>query len=134
VKVNIMNHPFKGRCAAVPFIVAALLVPTPVRGQATVEPIVDLELDLNTQSAYGGVTLGSDGALYGISGNEYVAGGVYRVAADGTAKMLRRFATTPTDIGPGVGRLVEGVDGNFYGLAFGGAPSSPPFCAPGVIF
>jgi len=71
--------------------------------------------------------------LYGIGGfSTSTDGEVFRVAADGTKTVLHEFDVP--SIGPGAGRLVEGVDGNFYGFAMGGTSADPRFCAPGLIF
>jgi hypothetical protein len=75
--------------------------------------------------------------LYGWKFSERIAAVRFprvRVTVDGTVTLLHAFLGTPSDIGPALGRLAEGSDGDFYGIAFGGEPTSPLFCAPGVIF
>ena len=66
---------------------------------------------------FGGVTLGPDGALYGVTWNGGAAGlgTVYRVTTDGTEQVLWTFNGGPADGAyPQTGLLLAG-DGNFYG-------------------
>ena len=68
---------------------------------------------------------GRDGALYGLTSNggEHGGGGtVFRIALDGTYKVLHSFGGSPDDGIVPVGGLVQANDGNFYGVtASGGA-------------
>ena len=67
-----------------------------------------------------GLTLGSDGNFYGTipGGGASSKGLVYRCSPTGEYTVLYRFAGGADGESPG-GRLVEGKDGNFYGLTSG---------------
>ena len=70
--------------------------------------------------------LASDGNLYGIMGpgGSTIAGAgiIFRVTADGAFLILHRFDGTD-GAGPYFGALVEGTDGNLYGVTGGGGSS-----------
>lgn len=111
------------------------LEPVPVPEPAIYERIGNLS-SLHHDHAVGGLIRASDGNLYGMTGSGGAGGlgGIYRVASDGTVTLLHEFMGAPADIGPPLGELVEGSDGNFYGLAFGATSNAPQLCGPGVIF
>jgi hypothetical protein len=72
-----------------------------------------------------GVTLASDGMLYGTAGSAYATPDVvYRIATDGTQyEQLYRFPgsdTDPTDPGRSPRGVIEGSDGFLYGTTFNG--------------
>jgi uncharacterized repeat protein (TIGR03803 family) len=121
-------------------VTVALLAAVPAGAQVSYTAAADLWNSFHGIGAAGGVIRGSDGALYGIVpqggpvGGERGLGGVYRIGADGTLTLLHEFMGPPNDIGPAVGALVEGTDGNFYGLAYGGNVDAVSLCGPGVIF
>lgn len=74
-------------------------------------------------SSPGDLTLGSDGYFYGVcrAGEPYESGNVFRMAPDGSYTELHHFSGGP-DGGAPVSKLVEGIDGNFYGTTrVGGA-------------
>ncbi len=72
----------------------------------------------------GGVVQGSDGKLYGTtsSGGNNNDGTVFQLGLDGTFVSLHAFNFHQTGAGPYDPRspLVQGSDGNFYGVADGG--------------
>ena len=62
------------------------------------------------------VMQGSDGSLYGPAASGGLGNGtVFKVSTAGTYKVLHNF--TGTDGSFAFGRLVQGTDGNFYGIA-----------------
>jgi len=129
------------RVVRIVFVISGILLATSALSQVSFEPITNLwSSNARGTDAEGGVIQGSDGALYGITfgggpvGGERGKGTVYRVGVDGTVTLLHEFLGPPSDIGPAVGELVEGSDGNFYGLAFGGNANTASPCGPGVVF
>lgn len=65
---------------------------------------------------------GRDGALYGVTGNGGAFGGggtIYRLTLDGTYTTLHSFGGFDGD-GLSPGGLVQGADGNFYGVTGSG--------------
>ena len=74
-----------------------------------------------------GLTLGTDGAFYGVSNtNRAEAGGsVYRISPGGSFVTLAQFCTDDScATGAYVRPVVEGPDGNFYGTTLlGGGPN-----------
>jgi uncharacterized repeat protein (TIGR03803 family) len=70
---------------------------------------------------YGSLAQGSDGNFYGttINGGTNYAGTVFRISPGGSYTLLHNFAGHPTD-GAGPAGLVQGSDGNFYGMSNGG--------------
>ena len=79
----------------------------------------------------GGLVKGTDGALYGTTlyGGGHEAGVVFKVQEDGSGYVkLHEFDYFTTGSSPS-GTLLAGGDGNLYGTALGGGPSSY-----GVVF
>jgi len=70
---------------------------------------------------YGSLAQGTDGNFYGttINGGTNNAGTVFRISPGGSYTLLHNFAGQPTD-GAGPAGLVQGSDGNFYGMSNGG--------------
>jgi uncharacterized repeat protein (TIGR03803 family) len=71
---------------------------------------------------YGSLLLGSDGNLYGLSyvGGLYGGGEAFRIAPDGSKTLLYSFGAGTDGTNPH-GSLIQGSDGNFYGVtAYGG--------------
>lgn len=71
---------------------------------------------------YGNLLLGADGSLYGLSyiGGANGLGAAFRLAPDGTETVLYAFAGGSDGANPH-GTLVQGSDGNFYGVtSYGG--------------
>ncbi|MDO8538900.1 MAG: putative Ig domain-containing protein [Opitutaceae bacterium] len=84
-----------------------------------------------------GLTLGSDGVLYGVTShggdtsdpsfaNGLGKGVVYRINPDGSGySVLRAFRGPPTDGAQPVGGIIQGSDGVLYGTtSYGGPPGS----------
>jgi uncharacterized repeat protein (TIGR03803 family) len=76
------------------------------------------------------LVLGSDGNLYGTTatggGGSSAAGTVFKVTPDGTETVLYSFLGGADGAQP-IGPLIEGPDGNFYGVtSFGGQPFLRP--------
>ena len=74
---------------------------------------------------HGGVTLASDGMLYGTASSTYATPDVvYRIATDGTGyQQLYMFPgsdTDPTDPGRATRGVIEGSDGLLYGATWNG--------------
>ena len=66
---------------------------------------------------YYGIELGSDGLLYGVTGNWDIAGTAFRLATTpGEVEVLYRFGRKALDGGWPNGRVMEGPDGQFYGV------------------
>ena len=94
---------------------------------------------------YAGLTLGSDGNLYGTTyqgGSQSPAcncGTLYQIATDGTYRMMYSF-TNGTDGRNPYGGLLQATDGSFYGTTFAGGSNLSPHCqysgdqTCGVIF
>jgi uncharacterized repeat protein (TIGR03803 family) len=81
----------------------------------------------------GWLVLGSDGNLYGSAGTggAYNNGTVFRLTPTGALTTLYSFCAMPNcSDGSGPGGLVQGTDGNLYGVATSGGNSSNQ----GVIF
>lgn len=87
----------------------------------------------------GGMIVGHDGALYGLtSDGPHHGGTIFRLSLDGPLRVLHQFGADPRG-GYGPNSLVAASDGNFYGTTSqGGAhdcpqiPSSAPSC--GTLF
>jgi uncharacterized repeat protein (TIGR03803 family) len=64
---------------------------------------------------------GSDGNFYGTTadGGQFATGTVFKVTASGTETLLYSFGASPTD-GAAPVSLIEGSDGNFYGVTNSG--------------
>ncbi len=87
----------------------------------------------------GGVILGTDGNLYGVTtlGGASDGGTVFRLTLAGAETLLHSFAGGSDGISPAA-PLVQGSDGNFYGTTpFGGmSPNPASQCATGcgIVF
>jgi uncharacterized repeat protein (TIGR03803 family) len=82
-----------------------------------------------------GLVQGSDGNFYGTAGYGTTNGGgsVFRITASGSETNLYVFGSHPNDGGRPVAGLVQGSDGNFYGMTEGGGISA--YCAGcGTVF
>ena len=80
--------------------------------------------DSTDGSGPGGVIEGTDGNFYGTTGTGGIHndGVVFKITPSGTFTVLHNFAGGSTDGIEPAGNLVQGTDGNFYGLtASGGA-------------
>lgn len=69
---------------------------------------------------------GSDGNFYGTTsvGGTVGAGTVFKITPTGTETMLHSFAGGADGITPNRGGLIEGNDGNFYGMTSAGGTAS----------
>jgi uncharacterized repeat protein (TIGR03803 family) len=73
----------------------------------------------------------TDGILYGTAseGGAYFDGGtIFQITLDGTFRVMHAFAETVDGLGPTT-PLLQGKDGNFYGMTAGGG-----FYLAGTIF
>ncbi len=77
------------------------------------------------QAPQGDLVQGSDGNFYGMTqdGGTLDAGTIFRMTPDGTITILRNL-DRPTDGAAPRGGLIEGTDGNFYGVTNSGGPNS----------
>jgi uncharacterized repeat protein (TIGR03803 family) len=77
------------------------------------------------QSPQGDLVQGTDGNFYGMTqdGGTLGAGTIFRITPDGTITILRNF-DNPTDGGYPRGGLIQGTDGNFYGMTNTGGPNN----------
>ena len=68
--------------------------------------------------SYSGLVQGSDGGFYGttVIFGDYDAGTVFRIDSSGSLTTLHSFAWDSSDGAHPVAELVEGSDGNFYGM------------------
>jgi len=83
-----------------------------------------------------GLYLASDGNLYGTTflGGNYGVGMVYRISTSGVFTSLYSFTGGTDGASPFAG-VIEGSDGNFYGVtASGGAVNAAGFTGYGTIF
>jgi uncharacterized protein (TIGR03437 family) len=71
-----------------------------------------------------GLTQGTDGNFYGATTNYGVGGGtIFRITPAGAFTTLYTFTATDGTGGSVTGNLIQGTDGNFYGMSgSGGAP------------
>jgi uncharacterized repeat protein (TIGR03803 family) len=79
----------------------------------------------------GGLVEGSDGNFYGMAeaGGANGWGTVYQVTPSGAFTLLHTFARTADDGMDGFGSLVQGSDGNFYGMTIDGGANDA-----GIVF
>ncbi len=79
----------------------------------------------------GSLILGSDGNFYGMTsaGGSAGTGTVFQATSSGTVALLHTFVGGASDGASPEGSLVQGGDGNFYGMTFSGGSSGK-----GVIF
>jgi uncharacterized repeat protein (TIGR03803 family) len=77
----------------------------------------------------GGLTLGTDGSLYGTSVQDgTVYGTVFKITTSGEFTVLHNFNGTPEGSGPRAAPI-QGTDGNFYGTTYSGGK-----CAHGTVY
>lgn len=69
--------------------------------------------------AYGGLSLGTDGNLYGANyeGGQYGYGTIFKTTPSGTLTVLHQFDGIAPDWGSPWAPPVQGKDGNYYGIA-----------------
>lgn len=71
-------------------------------------------------NSYSSLTLGKDGNLYGINygGGTFSYGTIFKITTAGAFTVLRHL-NGPTDGGGSQSDLIQGTDGNFYGMCYG---------------
>jgi uncharacterized repeat protein (TIGR03803 family) len=74
---------------------------------------------------YGSLVQGSDGSLYGMTsaGGESNYGTIFRCTKTGTITILYSFSGIPPDGASPYGSLIQGNDGNLYGMTSAGGVS-----------
>ncbi len=74
---------------------------------------------------YGSLLLGSDGNFYGMTfaGGASNLGTVFKITPAGVMTLLHSFAGGTGDGSSPRGSLIEGSDGNFYGMTYSGGAS-----------
>ena len=86
---------------------------------------------------YGGLTQATDGYLYGTTaaGGSHNTGTVFKISTDGSSyRVLFSFGSGPSDGFSPVGALVQGRDGNLYGMTQNGGGSGNCRFGCGTIF
>lgn len=80
---------------------------------------------------YGSLIQASDGNFYGMTnlGGASNLGTVFEITPGGTETVLHSFQGAPTDGASPLGSLIQGSDGNFYGVTSAGGTSNN-----GVVF
>lgn len=83
--------------------------------------------------SYGGLAAGSDGNLYGTAQNSGMGGegAIYKITPAGTVTTLYTFYTPLTQGANPTCALIQGSDGNFYGVTVAGGTASTP---SGTVF
>ena len=76
------------------------------------------------QGPQGSLTLGSDGNFYGTTdfGGSHGYGTVFKITPNGNESVLYSFGGGTADGANPFGNLVQGSDGNFYGMTQAGGP------------
>jgi uncharacterized repeat protein (TIGR03803 family) len=70
-----------------------------------------------------GLIQGGDGNFYGVAsgGGAHGMGALFKITPAGAETVLYSFGAYPGDAGSSYSGLIQGKDGNFYGIASGGA-------------
>ena len=114
-----LSYLWLGRVMAL-VIASATLMPGEAMAtfSTTMHSFNHLDLNSSTPPYTGGLTMGSDGNLYGTlssEGAQYPYGSVYKITPGGTYTELHAFsATDPAGTYPAA-HLILGNDGNMYG-------------------
>jgi uncharacterized repeat protein (TIGR03803 family) len=112
----------EGTGAAIQQNVTNIRVLCPTESALLTFPVISV-VGLPAESGTGGgVILGSDGNFYGMtpSGGASGMGTVFRVTPTGVGTILWNFGANAGDGQQPHGGLVQGADGNFYGVTFYG--------------
>ena len=86
-----------------------------------VETILHVFDQIDGQSPAAGLTIGADGAFYGVTpagGLQYGTGTIFRITSDGQLTVIHEF--TGGDGSNPYGELLLGKDGNLYGTTLSG--------------
>jgi uncharacterized repeat protein (TIGR03803 family) len=80
-----------------------------------------------------------DGLFYGVATStrgpfDFTSGSVYRMTTTGSLQVMHAFGSTQYGGVYPIGRLVEGTDGNFYGVTENGGLPYSYFTTTGTIF
>jgi uncharacterized repeat protein (TIGR03803 family) len=84
----------------------------------------------------GTLVMGSDGNLYGTTsvGGPGLAGVFYELTPAGAVTVLHAFGSSATDGAHPTGALIQGTDGNFYGITNGGGANDIGSGGDGTVF
>jgi uncharacterized repeat protein (TIGR03803 family) len=79
---------------------------------------------------WAGLTMGTDGNFYGVTlvGGKFGYGTIYKITPEGSLTTLYSF-TNGADAAAGAAQPIQGLDGNFYGVADG-----PGLYTNGVVY
>lgn len=121
---NVGELSCRKRASLALLFLAASAIPSPAQTFTTLvsfnnrtngEPILELSY------GQGGLVQGTDGNLYGTTGEGGANddGTVFKIAPEGTLTTLYSFSGSPDGIGP-YAALIQATDGNFYGTTSGG--------------
>jgi len=102
-----------------------LLTSTATVSAATSKSIHDFNPYPDGSKYTSGLTLGTDGSLYGVAatGGVFGFGGIYKVTPVGSYKLIHSFS--PADGNYAQGPLVLGGDGKLYGVTTTAGPTRP---------
>ncbi len=127
-------RPRRGGCV---FLVALVVAAAPAAAQLPEQVLHDFS-GYATAPGLNGLIQASDGDFYGTTwrGGAFNAGSIFRMTPAGDITTLHSFrgsSTSTTVAAPG--RLLEGSDGNFYGMtAYGGDTAACGASGCGTIF
>ena len=89
------------------------------------------QISSTPEEATGGLIQGTDGNFYGMTnyGGSGFSGTIFKITPGGTLSVLHSFTVSKTDGAYPSSGLVQGTDGNFYGVTQGGGAQGD-----GIVF